>query len=272
MLLLWSVVSLWAQNDSLRLKDDYVVDTLIVADTTFVIDTIVTYDTTFVKVSADSLPQVEDNRDTLFLTSDTESWSIIPQDTVQEAVFVRRDSAHYLLTLKIGFSDKSDDTDWTGYSINSMPPLAVQGEYFYNDFFSYGGQLLYSRNKYTNDTLMTTYFKNTVFGVAAVGTFHYGSWLQDVSKNWFKFAYLDLYFSVALRMDIHRDVEGGAWNDELMAFDESLKETSYETVWRLGPILGARYYITDRFSINIEVGKGNLGMLNSSVSWLLSRP
>lgn len=259
------VSGLIAQNDSVATDDIYRIDTVIIADTILVTDTIITYDTTLIKVSG-----VE--RDTLFLSSDAESWSLIPQDTVSEDVFVRRDSGLWLLTAKIGFSDQSSITDWTGYSINSIPPLAMQAEYFHNDFFSYGGQLLYSRNKYTNDTLTTTYFKNTVFGLAAIGTFHYGSWLQDVTHNWFKFGYLDLYVSMALRMDVHRNIAGGAWDEALMAFDASLEEKEIETMWRIRPIFGARYYITDRFSLNVEVGKGNLGMLSSSVSWLISNP
>ncbi len=256
--------SSYAQTDSVAHRDTYTIDTVIVQDTVYIVDTIITVDTTYIKAYGAQ-------RDTLFLDSYDQSWSVIPEDSIDENVFVRKDSGLVLVTAKIGFSDQSDDTDWEGYSINSLPPLALQVEYFQNDLFSYGAQLLYSRNKYTNDTLTTNYFKNNTVGLAAIGTFHYGSWLQDVTHNWFKFGYLDLYVSMAARMDIHRNVNSD-WNDELQLIQEDNmgKETSVK--WRLRPIFGARYYISDRFSLNVEVGKGNLGMLSSSVSWLISKP
>lgn len=202
------------------------------------------------------------------------SWSQIPQeDTVpQEALVLRKDSGMLLLTAKIGFSDSYDDTNWKGYSVSNFPPLAFQVEYFHNDLWSYGGQLLYSRNKFTNDTLETTYFKDNTVGLAAIGSFHYGTWLQDITHNWFKFGYLDLYASLAVRMDIHRYVEAGVMNEETLQYESDVVNKDMEVKMRVRPIFGARYYISDRFSINMEVGRGNLGMLTSSVSWLINKP
>ena len=254
-----------AQTDSLMGSGTYKVDTVFVADTTYVIDTIIVIDTLVV-------PSEREERDTLFLSSDQQSWSLVAAEVNDEKkeLILRKDSGMWLATAKISFSDTQDDTNWKGYSISSLPPLALQLEYFHNDYFSYGGQLLYSRNKYSNDTLASNYIKNSVLGVAAIGTFHYGSWLQDVTHNWFKFGYLDLYTSMALRFDVHRDVEGGAWNEDLQQFESDVKHKEAEVKMKIRPIFGARYYISDRFSINIELGEGNLGMLSSSVSWLIN--
>lgn len=243
----------------------YEMDTLFVADTTYVIDTVIIIDTVFPNILTSA------ERDTLFLTSDQQSWSLIPtEDEGKKKLILRQDSGRWLVSAKISFADTYDDTDWEGYSISSLPPVAVQLEYFHDDYFSYGGQLLYARNKYSNDTLTSTYIKNSVVGVAAIGTFHYGSWLQDATHNWFKFGYLDLYASMALRFDVHREVEGGAWNENLQQFESDVTHKDAEVKLKLRPIFGARYYISDRFSINVELGKGNLGMLSSSVSWLIN--
>ena len=258
-----SSLSLLAQVDSVSMSDVYDVDTVIVADTTFVMDTIIVQDTMLVMRSMN-----DSEGDTLFLSSHQSSWSLIPDESLDDKkkIIVRKDSGIMLVSAKISFSDTSDDKDWDGYSIRNLPPIAIQAEYFHNDLFSYGGQLLYGRSKCTNDTLTTSYVKNSVVGLSTMGTFHYGSWLQDVTHNWFNLRYLDLYASVVLRFDVHRDVKEEYWNSDLSEI-ENQNETYVNM--KVRPVLGARYYISDRFSINVELGKGNLGMLSSSVSWVI---
>lgn len=263
LLVLTVSLSSFAQVDSAAISDVYKLDTIIVADTSYVVDTVIVQDTMLVKISTGD----DIAADTIFLSSHHESWSLIPDTVIEEEEYViRKDSGKYLLSAKISFADTYDDNDWEGYSISNLAPIAIQLEYFQNDLLSYGGHLLYGRNKYTNDTLTTSYVKNSVVGVAAIGTFHYGTWLQDITNNWFKFGYLDLYASVALRFDVHRDIKEHYWNTDLDMI-ENQDETSLQV--KLRPIFGARYYISDRFSVNVELGKGNLGMLSSSVSWSL---
>lgn len=256
----------FAQNDSVVEQETFLYDTVLVADTTYVIDTIVEVDTILVK---QELKQ-DNSRDTLVLSEGQTSWSRIPEEEEREQAFFRNDSGLWLISAKIGFSDKYDNSDWTGYSISTIPPVAMQAEYFFNSFVSYGGQLLYSRSKIYNDTTSSISFKESTIGLAALGTFHYGSWLQDVTHDWFRFGYLDLYVSMALRCDLYHDVDAGEW-DEIAGryiYIEPQKETYLKT--RLRPIFGVRYYISDCFSINLELGKGNLGFLTSSVSWKIS--
>lgn len=245
------------------LNDNVVVDTLIVSDT------LITYDTVFVKRAAEDVIK----RDTLFLSSDSDTWSLVEQDTLDlEDILIRRDSGMLLVTPKIGFSDNYSSVDKEGYSVHTIPPMALQLEYFHNDFLSYGGQLVYGRNKFVNDTLSSQFEKDATMGIAALGTFHYGAWLQDVTHNRMRFGFLDLYASLVLRLDVHRYVVRDPWDDDLQQFDAGGVTRDAYVKMRLRPIFGARYYISDRFSINIEVGKGNLGVLTSSVSWLVSKP
>lgn len=217
---------------------------------------------------------VTDEEETEVLVFSNNSWSQMPEeDTLSlDDLILRKDSGMLLLTAKIGFSDKASGSIENGYSRSTFPPMALQLEYFHNDLWSYGGQLVYSRNKSTNDTLSTTYFKDNTVGIAAIGTFHYGTWLQDITHNWFKFGYLDLYASAAIRMDFYRTVDAGVFNEDLQQYESDVivKETVFNM--RVAPIFGARYYISDRFSINMEIGRGNLGMLTSSVSWLINKP
>ncbi|MDA3854214.1 MAG: hypothetical protein PF444_08245 [Bacteroidales bacterium] len=262
-----AALSLGAQVDSIVPAGVYKVDTVIVADTTYLIDTLIVQDTMLIKVWSLDDSEV----DTVFLSSHEASWSLIPEEDLEATkdIVIRKDSGLFLVSAKISFADTYDDNDWEGYSISNLPPLAIQVEYFHDDLLSYGGHLLYGRNKYTNDTLSTSYVKNSVVGLAAIGTFHYGSWLQDVTHNWFKLGYLDLYASMALRFDVHRDVKEDYWNADLSEIEN---QNDVYVKMKLRPIFGARYYISDHFSINVELGRGNLGMLSSSVSWLISNP
>lgn len=252
------------QSESSVLEDSVIVDTLVLADT------LITFDTVYVKKAIADI----EHHDTLFLSSDSMSWSLIEEDTLNLAdLKIREDSGMMLITPKIGFSDNANNTgSMTGYSLHTFPPMALQVEYFHNNFISYGGQLVYGRDKYVNDTLSTQFDKNSTFGIAALGTFHYGAWLQNVTNNRVQFGYLDLYASLAIRMDVHRNVIQEPWDDDLNEFVSGEVDRSAFVKMRFRPIFGARYYISDRFSINIEVGKGNLGMLTSSVSWLISKP
>lgn len=267
-ILVFFSLKVFSQSDSVVVEDTYELDTIFISDTVLIIDTIISIDTVVVKTLKSNFEET----DTIFLSSHQQSWSLIPEEKLLDTkqLILRKDSGMLLVSAKISFSDSSDDTDWKGYSISTLPPIALQVEYFHDDYFSYGAQLLIARNKYTNDTLPSTYFKDGVVGVACIGSFHYGSWLQDITHNWFKFGYLDLYASLALRFDIHSDIEAGVWNEDLQQFEEDVTNKDVYMKMKLRPIFGARYYISDRFSINVELGKGNLGMLSSSVSWLIN--
>ncbi len=243
--------------------DSVVVDTLYISDTVIVVDTVLVW----------GVKKRVEQSDTIFLASDSDSWSVVEEDSLKhDDFFIRKDSGLFLVSAKIGFSDSNTGTDRSGYSLGTTPPMALQVEYFHNDFFSYGGQIVYTRNKFVNDTLTSQYEKEGTMGLAAIGTFHYGDWLQDITHNNLHFGYLDLYVSLAVRMDMHRSVVAEPWDENVQQFISGEKKKEAYVKMRLRPIFGARYYISDRFSINIELGKGNLGILTSSVSWLISKP
>lgn len=220
-----------------------------------------------------SVTSVQVEGDTIIVEDYNSSWSLIPEDTIPAVSIVhRKDSGMVLLSAKIGFSESADELEWDGYSTNEFPPVAIQIEYFHNDYLSYGAQLVYTRNKYTNDTLTSNFTKKSIVGMAALGTFHYGSWLQDITHDKINFGYLDLYFTMALRLDVYRDVQGGPWNEDTQQFDVDIKNKDTSAKLRFRPIFGARYFISDRFSINMEFGRGNLGLITTSVSWLINNP
>ena len=257
--LIFFCFSIYGQTDDKAIREVCIIDTVILIDTTYVVDTI-----SFAETSI----AIDDRRKTIYLDSINQSWSLIPEDSIED-IYVRRDSGILLLSGKVGFSNQNKTNDWKGYSINTLPPLILQVEYFQNDLFSYGGHILFSRSKFTNDTLSTTFYKDNIFGIAALGTFHYGSWLQNITHNWFKFGYLDLYASIAIRMDIHRQIDAGVWNETTNQYEEDVINKDTKTEFMIRPIFGARYYITDQFSLNIEVGRGNMGMLSASASWII---
>lgn len=255
--------ALIAQVDSLE-QDVYKIDTVFTSDTVYIIDTLVTFDTVFVRVFPNNV-----GGDTLFLSSDNQSWSLFPQEEAEkEKVMVRNDKGQMLLTAKVSFSDNKDNVDLDGFSVRKLPPLALQIESFNDDFFSWGGQILFAREKYSNDEEPLAYLKNSTAGIAAIGTFHYGTFFQEITHNKLNFGYLDLYVSMVLRFDLHRDVVHD-WNIATLSYEEGIKDVDSYVTTTLRPYFGARYYISDQFSINVEIGKGNLGMLSSSVSWVI---
>ncbi len=254
-------ILIYAKAESTSIDKVYITDTIILIDTTYVIDTI----------DIRKIDNTELSGDTITLDSLSQRFTLMEDEIVKD-VFVRQDSGKVQISGKVVFSNQRKTNDWKGYSINSIPPIVFQTEYYHNNLFSYGGQILYSRCKFTNDTLSTTFFKDNTFGIAALGTFHYGSWLQDITHNWFKFGYLDLYLSMAARVDFHCEVDAGVWNETLGQYEADVVNKETNTKFMLRPIFGFRYYITDQFSINIEVGKGNMGMLSSSVSWIIPYP
>lgn len=172
----------------------------------------------------------------------------------------------FLISPKLSFADYSNQGDWDNYSVSKTPPLAIQVEKYYNSYLSYGSYFGFKGESFKNDTIDNTYYKERTFSLATLGTFYYSDWLQRVFRDRIRFNNLDLYFSVSMRLDLE-------WNkaNNLIKEDNEnpVNYSDTELLFKIGPIAGVRYYISDKFAMLGEVGSGNLGIVSMGVSWKL---
>jgi hypothetical protein len=179
---------------------------------------------------------------------------------------VRRDS--FLISPRISFADYSNVSNWNGFSINKIPPIAFQVEKYYNDIFSYGGFMGFYRNKYTNDTLSSNFHRDFNIGFGVLGTIHYSNWIEDITDNRIRFGDFDLYLSAVINWVVTNNTikdNFGFINSDRVNYTETTVD------FTLGPVAGVRYYISDTFAMNFEFGTGNLGMVTMGVSWNIAR-
>jgi len=165
---------------------------------------------------------------------------------------------------KISFADYSDRNDWSGYSISKIPPISMAVEKGLNDYISVGGLVGYNRDKYVNDTLPSNIHKYTSFGAGALVSLHWAGWLEKVTNYKIYLGDWDFYFSGSILMVWDKKEEDVVWSEVNEVFEDS---SSSEVKVRIRPIVGVRYFVTDDFCMLLELGKGNLGMVTTGVSW-----
>ncbi len=174
----------------------------------------------------------------------------------------------WLFSTKISFADYSDKNDWEGYSIRKIPPIALSLEKGINDFFSAGGYVGYYGNKYTNDTLSVNEMHDNTFALGAIGSIHYAHWIEELSNYKLFLGDFDFYVSGALQVSFNRVKESNMPTAEEDIF-ESNKNS--QVTLRVRPVIGLRYFLSDYFSMLLEFGKGNLGMITTGVTWQIDR-
>ncbi|WP_291856888.1 outer membrane beta-barrel protein [Marinilabilia sp.] len=172
----------------------------------------------------------------------------------------------WTISPKISFADYSDTDSYENYSISKIPPISVFVEKGINDYFSAGGFMGYNRDKYNNDTIPENELRYTTFSTGAVATIHYAHWIEALSGHQWFLGDFDLYVSGVLQAVFESSNEQHVWNPADETFNNH-KES--EVKFRLRPIFGMRYFLTPRFSMLLEVGRGNPGMVTTGVSWVL---
>lgn len=175
----------------------------------------------------------------------------------------------WIISPKISFADYSDTDTYENYSISKIPPISVFVEKGINDYFSAGGFMGYNRDKYNNDTIPNNELRYSTFSTGAVATIHYAHWIEALSGHRWFLGDFDLYVSGVLQAAFESSKEQQVWNpaDETFA---NHKES--EVKFRIRPIFGVRYFLTDRFSMLLEAGRGNPGMVTTGVSWSVGAP
>lgn len=174
----------------------------------------------------------------------------------------------FVISPRLSFADFSNRDQWGGYSINKIPPIALQAERYINEYFTYGVLLGFYRDKYTNDTLSSNFHRDFNIGFGGLASFHYGKWLEHITHNKVRFNDFDLYLTLGLNWVVTNSTirENYHLQNDM---PEKLDETTVD--FNFGPIAGVRYYITDAFAMNLEIGTGNLGLVTMGISWDFER-
>ncbi|MGQ1890312.1 outer membrane beta-barrel protein [Thermophagus sp. OGC60D27] len=172
----------------------------------------------------------------------------------------------WIISPKISFADYSDKNDYADYSISKIPPLSIFVEKGINSFFSAGGFMGYNRDKYVNDTLSSNILKYRTFMTGVVATVHYAHWIERLSGYNIFLGDFDLYISGAAQLAFNKTDEKQVWDPENERYNDNKGK---EVVFRIRPIFGIRYFLTDRFCMHLEAGRGNPGKVTTGVSWFL---
>ncbi|RKS99326.1 outer membrane beta-barrel protein [Flavobacterium sp. 123] len=113
-------------------------------------------------------------------------------------------------------------------------PIYVGLDYGVGNNFTVGGELSYQSK---SATYASTKYKSTAIGIGANGNYHFNA-LLDIPSKW------DLYAGLGI-------------NYYVWKYDNELYKTSDNSNIGLGAQIGGRYFFSDKFGVNLEVGGGS---------------
>jgi hypothetical protein len=104
------------------------------------------------------------------------------------------------------------------------------------------------------------------FMTGGVATIHYAHWIEALSGHKIFLGDFDFYVSGAMQVAFNSTNEQHVWQS---GEDRFANNKSSEVKFNIRPIFGIRYFITDRFCMFFEAGRGNPGMITTGVSWII---
>lgn len=113
-------------------------------------------------------------------------------------------------------------------------PVYVGVDYGIHQDITLGGELSYRSDSQTYES---NKYKSSVIGIGVNGNYHFNRVLNIPSK-W------DLYAGLGL-------------NYYIWSYDNDMYKANDNSDIGLGAQLGARYFFTDKFGVNLELGGGN---------------
>lgn len=111
---------------------------------------------------------------------------------------------------------------YAGFDVGVHPDISVGGEFSYRSY----------RERWQGDR-----YNRSIFGIAGNGNYHFNT-LLNIPEEWDFYAGLSLGFYV--------------WSDP----DNDNYDGDNSSGLGLGAQIGGRYYFSDRFGINLELGGG----------------
>jgi outer membrane immunogenic protein len=113
-------------------------------------------------------------------------------------------------------------------------PVYVGLDYGIHEDITLGGELSYRSN---SETYGSNKYKSSIIGIGANGNYHFNRVL-DIPSKW------DFYAGLGL-------------NYYIWSYDNDLYKGSDDSDIGIGAQVGGRYFFTDKFGVNLELGGGN---------------
>lgn len=149
---------------------------------------------------------------------------------------------------------------WTDYQYSFTPPLVLSVEKGFSEYLSagvYGAHRSYGWDYEGFDGFYENRYTRMSFGARV--SFHYVDLLNEHLELGLPAEELDLYVTGIIGFNTYK---------------RSITEPTYRKTDRnvnffVGPVLGARYFFTDKFGLYIEGGRGSLGFANGGLTFKL---
>jgi hypothetical protein len=130
-----------------------------------------------------------------------------------------------------------------GSSFTNLIPFYVGLDYGIYKDITLGGNIVYG-------TETDNEFNQTLIGITANANYHFNS-ILDISNKWDIYTGLDLGYNI--------------WSISLKSSYYDIKVNANVSAFVIGVQVGARYYFTNKFRVNIEFGTGTGAFSDASI-------
>ncbi len=142
-----------------------------------------------------------------------------------------------------------------GSNYSGFLPLSVAVEYSATDAFAIGGYAGYYSRSYKYSTYRNRW---STYSFGARGTYHATPILNDLLDTSIDEEKWDIYGTVLLGYDVY----SYSWGDRQIVDNYNYNNGAF----RLGTVLGTRYFFNPKFGAFVELGRGAHGVLTLGVS------
>jgi hypothetical protein len=142
-----------------------------------------------------------------------------------------------------------------GNNYSGFLPLSVAVEYSVTDAFAVGGYAGYYSRSYKYSTYRDRW---STYSFGARGTYHATPILNDLLDASIPEDKWDIYGTLLLGYDVY----SYSWGDDRLRGDYDYNNGNF----RLGTVLGTRYFFNPKFGAFVELGRGAHGILTLGIS------
>ncbi len=145
-------------------------------------------------------------------------------------------------------------------AINILPPVSLNFEYAFSDYFSVGFEADYGRRRYQQLLFQPGGYEYDYIykGFGLRGSFHYLDLLQELigdDLGDFNLDNLDFYLGASYGITTVNTVS--TWTDPITSQERQSK--TFSANMSLGFMAGFRYYFSNSFGAFLETGRNRLG-------------
>jgi len=146
---------------------------------------------------------------------------------------------------------------WNNYKYSFTPPLILSVEKGITDLFSAGVYATHRSYSWSYTTELGEYENShTRMSFGGRFSFHYADLMNELLDIGIPTDKVDLYLTGILGLNVHKHSDK----------EPSIRRTTRDYGFFIGPILGARYMLSNNFGVYIEGGRGSLGAANLGIT------